>query len=382
MNTHDSIRPFRVEIPQADLDDLADRLARTRLPRPAPGDDWDYGTPNHYLREMVDALAHGVRLARAGGADQRLPALPHRDRRPDDPLPARAVRRPRGARRCCSPTPTPARSLDFLDMIGPLTDPVAHGGRAEDAFSSSSRRCRASASARRWSTGGWTMARVARTYDTLMRRLGYDRYGIARQRRRRDGRPRARRCSTRPASSARTCCSCSRSRPATRPSSRSSSPRTTRAWSTCSGSSPSAATTRSTPPARRPWPSASPTPRSGQLAWNELFNSFGNGTSLVTPRPDPHPGHPVLVHQHLGHGGPLPLRGGAQRARSRRSARRRTGVAVFADDFQTIRAFAERDNTNIVHWSRLRARRPLRRHGGPRRARRRHPGLLRLTPKC
>ena len=41
------------------------------------------------------ALAHGVRLARAGGADQRLPALPHRDRRPDDPLPARAVRRAR-----------------------------------------------------------------------------------------------------------------------------------------------------------------------------------------------------------------------------------------------------------------------------------------------
>ena len=47
------IRPFRVEIPQADLDDLADRLARTRLPRPAPADDWDYGVPNHYLAEMV-----------------------------------------------------------------------------------------------------------------------------------------------------------------------------------------------------------------------------------------------------------------------------------------------------------------------------------------
>ena len=48
------IRPFRVEIPQADLDDLVDRLARTRLPRPVPGDDWDYGVPNHYLAEMVE----------------------------------------------------------------------------------------------------------------------------------------------------------------------------------------------------------------------------------------------------------------------------------------------------------------------------------------
>ena len=48
------IRPFRVEIPQADLDDLQERLARTRLPQPAPGDDWDYGTPNHYLAETVE----------------------------------------------------------------------------------------------------------------------------------------------------------------------------------------------------------------------------------------------------------------------------------------------------------------------------------------
>src|SRR5690349_8480462 len=44
MNTTD-IRPFRIEIPQADLDDLHDRLARTRLPRPASTDTWDLGTP-------------------------------------------------------------------------------------------------------------------------------------------------------------------------------------------------------------------------------------------------------------------------------------------------------------------------------------------------
>src|SRR5215213_4273760 len=49
------IRPFRVEIPQSDVDDLADRLARTRLPHPAPGDDWAYGVPNSYLRTTVEA---------------------------------------------------------------------------------------------------------------------------------------------------------------------------------------------------------------------------------------------------------------------------------------------------------------------------------------
>jgi hypothetical protein len=57
-----------------------------------------------------------------------------------------------------------------------------------------------------------------------------------------------------------------------------------------------------------------------------------------------------VVHQHLGDGGPLPLRGGHSGAEPQVSGAR-TGVAVFADDFRTIKAFAERDNANIVHWS-------------------------------
>src|SRR4051794_1931354 len=53
------IRPFRVDISQADLDDLHRRLANTRLPRPVPGDNWDLGTPNSYLRETVDYWQSG-----------------------------------------------------------------------------------------------------------------------------------------------------------------------------------------------------------------------------------------------------------------------------------------------------------------------------------
>ena len=94
--TRRTIRPFRVEIPQADLDDLADRLARTRLPRPGSRRRLGLRRAQPLPGRGGGALAHGVRLARAGSADERLPALPHRDRRPDDPLPARAVRRPRG----------------------------------------------------------------------------------------------------------------------------------------------------------------------------------------------------------------------------------------------------------------------------------------------
>jgi epoxide hydrolase len=67
-STDKAVRPFAIAVDQADLDDLADRLARTRLPRPAPGDDWTYGTPNQYLAAMVeqwrtfDWRAHEARL--------------------------------------------------------------------------------------------------------------------------------------------------------------------------------------------------------------------------------------------------------------------------------------------------------------------------------
>src|SRR5688572_11091684 len=47
--------PFTVNIPQAALDDLQDRLGRTRFPAPTPGESWDRGTPGDYLRSTVDA---------------------------------------------------------------------------------------------------------------------------------------------------------------------------------------------------------------------------------------------------------------------------------------------------------------------------------------
>jgi hypothetical protein len=90
----------------------------------------------------------------------------------------------------------------------------------------------------------------------------------------------------------------------------------------------------------------------GQLAYNELFNSFGNGTSLVTPEQ-------ILTQVSLywlTNTSATAMRYYHEEARAGTEATvnaARTGVAVFADDFQTIRAFAERDNSNVVHWSRF-----------------------------
>src|SRR3954447_19605223 len=73
-STDKAVRPFTIAVDQADLDDLADRLARTRLPRPAPGDDWTYGTPNQYLAAMVEQWRtfdwRGERERADGGARQ------------------------------------------------------------------------------------------------------------------------------------------------------------------------------------------------------------------------------------------------------------------------------------------------------------------------
>ena len=71
----------------------------------------------------------------------------------------------------------PGSFVDFLDMIGPLTDPVAHGGRAEDAFSVVVPSMPGFAFSTPVVDRGWTMRRVARAWDMLMRRLGYDSYG-------------------------------------------------------------------------------------------------------------------------------------------------------------------------------------------------------------
>ena len=227
-STDKAVRPFTIAVDQADLDDLADRLARTRLPRPAPGDDWEYGTPERTT--CATRSSSGARFDwRAHEA--RMNAVPHYLTEIDgQTIHFVHVRSPHaGATPLILAHTYPGSFVDYLDMIGPLIDPVAHGGRAEDAFDVVVPRCRASGSPTPVTDRGWTMARVARAYDTLMRRLGYDSLRHPRQRQRRAGRPRAR--TARPAtdSSACTCCSCSAFPRATRASSSGSNRRTTRA---------------------------------------------------------------------------------------------------------------------------------------------------------
>src|SRR4051812_46271535 len=170
------IRPFRIDIPEADLDDLRDRLARTRLPVPAPGDDWELGTPNAYLRASVDYWRDNFDWR---AQEERMNEFPHYLTDIDGQT-IHFIHVP-SVEAVATPLllvhTYPGSVFDFLEMIRPLTDPVAHGGRAEDAFSVVVPTIPGFGFGGALADRGWSMARVARTFDALMRRLGYDSYG-------------------------------------------------------------------------------------------------------------------------------------------------------------------------------------------------------------
>ncbi|MFH8249246.1 epoxide hydrolase family protein [Microbacterium sp. B2969] len=349
MNTTTAIRPFTVEVPQADLDDLADRLARTRLPQPAPGDDWTTGTPNHYLRSAVDRWREFDWRA----VEARINAVPHFLTEVDGQTIhfIHVVSQHPDATPLLLAHTYPGSSVDYLDVIDRLVDPVAYGGRAEDAFDLVIPDAPGFGFSNPVVESGWTVARVARAYDALMRRLGYERYGVHGSD---NGAMVARELGLlQPDGFLGLHVLQLFSFPSGDPT---EFERLTPAdyaglehmqWFQKVGG-------YNTMNASRPQTIAAALSDSpvGLLAYSELFESFGNGTSRV-------PLDSVLTEVSIAWF--TNAAAGMSRAYWENAAadgepavnHAPTGVAVFADDFQTIRVFAERDNDDIVHWSRF-----------------------------
>jgi epoxide hydrolase len=185
--TTDDVRPFTLDVPQADLDDLHERLARTRFadelpPDPgAPGTGmvppgWEYGVPTSYVRRLVERWRTDYDW-RAWEA--RLNAHPQFTTEIDGQrVHFLHVRSPEpGATALVLTHGWPNSVAEYLDLVGPLSDPRAHGGDPADAFHLVIPSLPGFGLSGPTRERGWDRHRVARAWAELMRRLGYDRYG-------------------------------------------------------------------------------------------------------------------------------------------------------------------------------------------------------------
>jgi epoxide hydrolase len=174
--TDDAIRPFRIDVPQTVLDDLRDRLVRTRWPDELPGAGWDYGVPLNDLRDLAEywRTSYDWRTR-----EMELNAIPQFTTTIDGQnIHFLHVRSPESnALPLLLTHGWPGSVAEFLDVIGPLTDPRSHGGDAADAFHLVIPALPGFGFSGPTHEKGWNIARTARAWAALMRRLGYGRYG-------------------------------------------------------------------------------------------------------------------------------------------------------------------------------------------------------------
>ncbi|WP_043666772.1 epoxide hydrolase family protein [Streptomyces xylophagus] len=170
------IEPFRIDIPQVDLDDLHDRLDRTRWPDELPGTGWAYGVPAGYLRELVRYWRHEYDWR---AAEAELNAWPQFTTTIDGSNVHFAhIRSPEP-----DATPLiithgwPGSIVEFVDIVGLLTDPAAHGGDPADAFHVVVPSIPGFGLSGPPADTGWEAGRIADAWAELMRRLGYERFG-------------------------------------------------------------------------------------------------------------------------------------------------------------------------------------------------------------
>jgi microsomal epoxide hydrolase len=171
------MQPFRIDIPQADLDDLDRRLAATRWPEQMPGTGWERGAPLDHVRELAEYWRTGFKWR---AAEERLNSFPQFHTEIDGAgVHFLHIRSPRPeAMPLILTHGWPSSFVEFLDVIGPLTDPAAHGGDPGDAFHVVIPSLPGYGFSGPANQTGWDTERIARAWAELMRRLGYDRYVV------------------------------------------------------------------------------------------------------------------------------------------------------------------------------------------------------------
>jgi pimeloyl-ACP methyl ester carboxylesterase len=170
------IEPFKIAVEEAVLRDLKDRLARTRWPDQIDGTGWDYGVPVAFMKDLIaywqtkydwrEQERHWNKrdqfVTRIDGLDIHFVHVRSKEK---NALPLIIVHG------------WPGSFCEFDKIIGPLTDPEAHGGKAEDAFHVVCPSLPGFAFSSKPKERGWSSQRMAEVFAKLMARLGYTRYG-------------------------------------------------------------------------------------------------------------------------------------------------------------------------------------------------------------
>ncbi|MBC8294145.1 MAG: epoxide hydrolase [Proteobacteria bacterium] len=170
------VERFKADVDQAVLDDLRERLERTRFPGQLDDAQWSYGTELGYLRELVDYWINDFDWraveARLNSFDHytalvdgRRQHFIHQRSPHDDAMPLVLTHG------------WPGSVLEFMDVIGPLTDPTAHGGKAADAFHVVCPAIPGYGFSEAPAQAGFDIRRVGACNAELMEGLGYSRYG-------------------------------------------------------------------------------------------------------------------------------------------------------------------------------------------------------------
>jgi pimeloyl-ACP methyl ester carboxylesterase len=170
------IEPYEIRVDDAVLDDLRERLARTRFPDQIEGTGWEYGIPTPYVRELVehwrDAYDWRAQEARLNELDHFRTTIDgqaihfvHARSPSADALPLLLTHG------------WPGSIVEFLDVIPRLTHPEAHGGQATDAFHVVAPSLPGYGFSEPTRSPGWDPWRIARAFVALMARLDYPQYG-------------------------------------------------------------------------------------------------------------------------------------------------------------------------------------------------------------
>ena len=171
----DAIRPFRVDVPDADLVGLRRRLLATRWPERETVTDQSQGVPLAQIQPLIRYWATGYDWRKV---EQRLNALPQFVTEIDGlDIQFAHVRSPHpDALPLIITHGWPGSVLELLKVVGPLIDPTAHGGQAEDAFHLVLPSMPGYGFSGKPQGPGWNPERIARAWAVLMERLGYRRY--------------------------------------------------------------------------------------------------------------------------------------------------------------------------------------------------------------